>query len=89
MFSWTSRSARSAFRRCGMFSQLAKSSDDAHAWLRLYALSSHAGSQRLPALFPHRVVSEIRYVDYVFPETGKKPFLGIAHEKCVAYLVDN
>jgi hypothetical protein len=56
---------------------------------KLYCECTHAGSQRLPALFPHRVVSEIRYADYVFPGTGEKAFEGIPHEKCVAYLVDN
>lgn len=56
---------------------------------KLFGECTNVRSQRLAKLWPHRVVSEIKYAEYVFPGTGKTVFEGIAHEKCVAYLVDN
>ncbi len=56
---------------------------------KLYAECTSAASQRLAKVFPHRIVSEVTYADYVLPGTAERPFQGIRHQKCVAYLVDN
>jgi hypothetical protein len=58
----------------------------ARGYRRAYCECTNARSARIARALGGRLVSEILYADYVFPETGERCFADLSERSCAAYL---